>query len=110
MRYNWACSAIDSSCPQTSKILLMLSQRTAIGNEVRISKRIVLCNEMPRSQEGEFFSTKGLAANGLHAHGQARQDRVPGDVSEGQGEGPTGQGEVAEAAEEKHGDHGPGVE
>ncbi|WVZ74211.1 LOW QUALITY PROTEIN: hypothetical protein U9M48_022423 [Paspalum notatum var. saurae] len=48
----------------------------------------------------------GLAADGLHAHGESREHGVSRDVGEADGEGAACQRQPAEAAEEEHGDHG----
>lgn len=45
-----------------------------------------------------FVGTEGLAANGLHAGGEAGEDGVAGDVGEAYGEGAAGERESAEAA------------
>lgn len=50
----------------------MLSQRTAIGNEVKISKRIVLCNEVPRRVS--FLAPKAWPQMGSMP--MARPDRI----------------------------------
>lgn len=62
------------------------------------------------AKEGELLGSKGLAADGLHADGEAGEDGVAGNVGEADGEGAAGEGELAEAAEEEHGDHRTAVE
>jgi len=51
-----------------------------------------------------------LAADGLHTHGETRENGVACDVSEADGEGTASEGELPETAEEEHGDEGAGVE
>lgn len=46
----------------------------------------------------------GLATNGLHGPAKAREDGEARDVREGEPEGPRGEGELPEAAEEGGGD------
>jgi hypothetical protein len=62
------------------------------------------------ADEREVLGAHGLAAHRLHAHGEAGQDGVARDVGEADGEGPAGEGELAETAKEEHRDHRPDVE
>ncbi|KAF7813247.1 hypothetical protein G2W53_034223 [Senna tora] len=62
------------------------------------------------SKKGEFLGSEGLSTDGFHADGEAGEDRVAGNVGESDGQGAAGEGELAEAAEEEHGDHGAAIE
>lgn len=62
-----------------------------------------------RAKEGELLGSQGLAANGLHANGEAEENGVVHDVGAADGEGVAGKGELTEAAEEEHGDERVGV-
>lgn len=59
-----------------------------------------------KGQREELWTlgSEGLGTERLHAQGQAGEDRVAGDVGEGDGQRPGGELEVPEAAEEEHGD------
>jgi len=52
---------------------------------------------------------EGLAADGLHAERQPREHRVAGDVGEAKRQGAAGQRQLAQAAQEEHGNESPGV-
>lgn len=54
--------------------------------------------------EGEVVGAESLAAHGLHAHGEAGEDRVSGDVGEADGEGAASELGAAEAAHAYDGD------
>ncbi|RCV12591.1 hypothetical protein SETIT_2G281200v2 [Setaria italica] len=51
-----------------------------------------------------------LAADGVHPAGEAGEDGVAGDVGEAEREGAAGEGQLAEATEEHHGNQGAHVE
>lgn len=59
-----------------------------------------------RAEQGWSMCSNSLAAQWLHAHCEAREDRVAGDIGETNGEGTAGKGETAKAAKEDHGDEG----
>ena len=56
------------------------------------------------------FGSESLSTNRFHSHGKAGENGVAGDVCKADGKRTTGEGELAEAAEEEHRDHGTGVE
>lgn len=56
-------------------------------------------------EEGPLFGAKGLGADGVHAHRQAFQDGVGGDVGEAQAQGAPGELHFALASKEDDG-HG----
>lgn len=63
-----------------------------------------------QAEEAVALRAEGLPAYGLHAHGEPREDGIAGDVGEPDGEGASGERQVAEATKKQHGDHGPGIE
>lgn len=50
-----------------------------------------------------------MTADGFHTHGEARENGVASDVGKADGEGAASERELAETAEEEHGDERAGV-